>query len=180
MKELSQFKIAFTGLKLGEHQFEYAIDKAFFTYFDYEEFWDVSLKLDVELIKKATHLEFSLQLEGELGVYCDLSTEAYMQEVADNFDFVVKFGDTFNDDDIDILIIPHGFHEVDIKQQIYETILLSLPAKLVHPGVKDGSLKSDILDKLESLSLDSSIEDEDKDDEIDPRWSALKDLLTDN
>jgi uncharacterized metal-binding protein YceD (DUF177 family) len=54
---------------------------------------------------------------------------------------------------------------------------LSVPTKRVHPGVKDGSLKSDILKKLEELS--PKAEKEKKEEEIDPRWNILKKLITD-
>lgn len=180
MKELTQFRIPFSGLKIGGHQFTYDIDKEFFTYFDYEEFWEANLKLDVELIKKSTFLELSLQIEGEVGVVCYTTNEEFMQPIKETYKFVVRFGDDFNDEEESILIIPFGSHEVDIKQQIYETILLSLPARLVHPGVEDGSLESDILDKLDELRVEAPTEEEDdSEDETDPRWAELKKLLTD-
>jgi uncharacterized metal-binding protein YceD (DUF177 family) len=56
--------------------------------------------------------------------------------------------------------------------------VLSMPQKRVHPGVEDGSLESDVLDKLEELSVSSPEENSNK--EIDPRWEALKKLKTDN
>ena len=54
-------------------------------------------------------------------------------------------------------------------------IVLALPLKKIHPGIADGSLKSDILNKLEELSPDKHKEI----DEIDPRWEDLKKLIID-
>lgn len=180
MKELTQFKIPLSGLKQGRHQFLYDIDKMFFTYFDYDEFWDAILKLDVELIKSSTSLALKLHVEGELGVQCYVTNESYMQPIKDTYEFVVRYGDEYNDEQENILIIPHGSIEVDIKQYVYETILLSVPARLVHPGLEDGSLQSDIKDILDDLRVDAPSEDEeDSDDDIDPRWDELKKLLTD-
>jgi len=180
MKELTQFKIAFSGLKQGIHPFAYDIDQSFFAYFDYDEFWDARLKLDVELIKKSTFIELNLQVDGQVGVHCYVTNEPYMQPIHSSYKFVVRFGEEYNDEQEDILILPYGSHEVDFKQQIYETILLSLPARLVHPGVEDGSLQSDILDKLDELSVDSLPEDtDDSEENTDPRWDELKKLLTD-
>lgn len=180
MKELTQFKIPLSGLKQGRHQFLYDIDKMFFTYFDYDEFWDAILKLDVELIKSSTSLALKLHVEGELGVQCYVTNESYMQPIKDTYEFVVRYGDEYNDEQENILIIPHGSIEVDIKQYVYETILLSVPARLVHPGLEDGSLQSDIKDILDDLRVDAPSEDEeDFDDDIDPRWDELKKLLTD-
>lgn len=180
MKELTQFKIPLSGLKQGRHQFLYDIDKMFFTYFDYDEFWDAILKLDVELIKSSTSLALKLHVEGEIGVQCYVTNESYMQPIKDTYEFVVRYGDEYNDEQENILIIPHGSIEVDIKQYVYETILLSVPARLVHPGLEDGSLQSDIKDILDDLRVDAPSEDEeDFDDDIDPRWDELKKLLTD-
>lgn len=182
MKELTQYTIQFSGLKQGEHEFNFAIDKTFFTHFDYEQedFWEANIKLFVKLIKKSTFLELSLAIEGELGVVCYVTNESYMQPIKDSYEYVVRFGDTYNDEQEQILVLPFGSHEVDLKQEIYETILLSIPARLVHPGVEDGSLESDILDKLDTLRIEAPSEEEgDSEDETDPRWAALKKLLTD-
>ena len=76
-----------------------------------------------------------------------------------------------------MLILPHGSYQVNIQQYIYESIVLALPSKRIHPGVKDGTLKSDILEKLEELSPKGKDISEETD--IDPRWDNLKKLLTD-
>lgn len=182
MKELSQFKIAISGLKQGIHQFVYDINKTFFTYFDYDEFWDASIKLDIELIKKSTFIELFLHIKGQVGVHCYVTNEPFMQAIEDSYELVVKYGEDYDNEQEDILVIPYNSHEIDIKQQVYETILLSLPARLVHPGVEDGSLESDILDKLDELRIDEApLEDDEEDSnrDIDPRWDELKKLLTD-
>ena len=54
-----------------------------------------------------------------------------------------------------------------------------MPTKRVHPGIKDGTLQSDILKKLEELSPKGLEEKEQTEDTIDPRWNTLKKLLTD-
>jgi hypothetical protein len=66
------------------------------------------------------------------------------------------------------------------KQYIYEMIALSVPLRRVHPGVKDGSLNSEALTKLNELTIKELKEDkEEKEENIDPRWDKLKQLLTD-
>ena len=62
MKQLKEFIIPFIGLKLGEHSFDFKINKTFFEYFEYEDFNNSEIDLDVLLIKKNTMLEFTLSL----------------------------------------------------------------------------------------------------------------------
>jgi uncharacterized metal-binding protein YceD (DUF177 family) len=57
-------------------------------------------------------------------------------------------------------------------------IVLALPAKRVHPGVEDGTLESEILEKLDELSPKEKDVIEKKEN-TDPRWDKLKKLLTD-
>ena len=178
MKPLKEYTIPFIGLKTEKHHFEYQIDNKFFEHFEYDEFNDVNVKTSLVFEKKTTLLELHFHVEGIVNINCDLTNEPFDQKIKGDFDLVVKFGEAFNDEHEDILIIPHGEYEINISQYIYELIILSIPAKRVHPGIKDGTLESDILKKLEELSP-KGFEDKEESEEIDPRWNTLKKLLTD-
>ena len=179
MKPLKEFTIPFVGLKIASHHFEYKIEKTFFDYFEYEDFNDVNADVKVVLDKKTTLMELHFKISGIVNINCDLTNESYDQKIKNEFDLVVKFGDAYNDEDTDILILPHGAYEINIQQYIYELIILAVPIKRVHPGVKDGTLNSDILKKLEELSPKLEKEKEKNEEDIDPRWNTLKKLLTD-
>ena len=176
MKALKVYTIQFVGLKEGAHSFEYEIEDSFFDLFEYDEFNDVRIKAEVELVKKTTLLELKFKASGSVNVNCDLTNEPYDQEINNELDLIVKFGDAFNDENEEILILPHGEYELNVAQYIYELIVLSVPSKRIHPGVKDGTLKSDILEKLKELSPEGLQKNK---EDIDPRWNTLKKLLTD-
>ena len=178
MKQMKEFTIPFVGLKTGKHNFEYSINDSFFEHFEYEGFNTVDVKVKLVLEKKTTLLELNFNITGHVNVNCDLTNEPYNQSIEDKFKLVVKFGSEYNDDNEDILIIPHGEYEINVAQYIYELIVLAVPAKRVHPGIEDGTLKSDILSKLEELSPQKG-DDEKESEDIDPRWNNLKKLLTD-
>ena len=178
MKPLKEYIIQFVGLKLGEHCFEYKIDKKFFEYFEFNEFNGVNVNIRVVLNKKPTLLELHFKAIGTVNVFCDLTNEPYNQEIENSFGLVVNFGDDYNDENEEILIIPHSEYEINIVQYIYELIVLSMPSRRLHPGIEDGTLKSEILDKLEELSP-NSLKNKKTSQDIDPRWNTLKKLLTD-
>jgi len=178
MKPLKEFIIPFVGLKLGEHCFEYKINIKFFEYFEFNEFNDTNVNIDVVLNKKATLLELHFKVSGSVNIFCDLTNEPFDQEIENSFDLVVKFGDDFNNENEEILIIPHGEYEINIAQYIYELIVLSMPSRRIHPGIEDGTLNSEILDKLKELSP-RGLKDNKESQDIDPRWDTLKKLLTD-
>ena len=170
MKPSSKYKIEFAGLKIGNHQFNFNADKKFFDKFNFYDFNDVSVDIDIDLIKKSTLLELNFSLKGTVNVNCDLTNEPFDCIVKHEAVLVVKFGQEYNDEDDEIIVLPHGEHKLYVDQYIFELIVLSLPPKRIHPGVEDGSLKSEILDILEDLKP------KENSNLADPRWEQLKSL----
>ncbi|MCK8523560.1 DUF177 domain-containing protein [Aquimarina sp. D1M17] len=178
MKQLKEYTIPFVGLKQELHQFEYQIDNTFFEHFEYDEFNASAVNVDLEFDKKSTMLELHFKATGTVNVNCDLTNEPFDLPIEDELFLVIKFGQEYNDENEELLILPHGEYEVNIQQYIYELIVLGVPSKRVHPGVEDGTLQSDILEKLDELSpKEKSIEKDNE--ETDPRWDKLKNLLND-
>lgn len=179
MKNLKEYLIPFAGLKIGKHQFEYQVDKKFFEHFDFDEYNDVNIKVDVILEKKSTMLELHFKHKGTINVPCDVTNEDFDLPVKGKLTLIVKFGEAFNDENEELLILPHGEFQVDVSQYIYELIVLSVPFKRIHPGVKDGTLENEAVKALEALSPGEQKVQKKEQEDIDPRWAALKKLLTD-
>src|SRR5699024_5020826 len=108
MKKLKDFDIPFVGLKQGKHQFDFEIKTAFFDAFQYDDFNAADVKASLILNKKSNLLELTFDAKGFVNVNCDVCNEPYDQKVKGKLHLVVKFGDQFNDENEEILIIPHG------------------------------------------------------------------------
>lgn len=174
MKNFKEFEIQFIGLKTEAHHFDYHIDRAFFELFEYDEFNTVDVQVELLLEKKPNMLELQFTVHGVVNVNCDVSNEAYDQPIEGELSLVVKFGDTYNDKNDDLLILPQGEYQLEVQHYIYEAIILAVPYKKVHPKVVDGTMQSELLDKLEELSPENSMNTK---EETDPRWDKLKELL---
>jgi uncharacterized metal-binding protein YceD (DUF177 family) len=179
MKQLNEFLIPFIGLKLGKHQFDYQINKAFFDFFEYDDFESSDIKVSVVLEKKSTMLELNFKHKGTVHLPCDLTNEMFDMPIKGKFKLIVQFGEVFNDDNDELLILPHGEHQIDVSQTIYEMIVLSIPLKRIHPGIKEGTLDTEALKKLKELSVTETKIANKEEQNIDPRWDKLKQLLTD-
>jgi len=170
------FLIPFVGLKLGKHQFDYQIDKKFFEGFEFDEYNDVNIKVELVFDKKSTMLELAFKHKGTVNVPCDVTGEEFDLPIKGKLNLIVQFGDAFNNENDELLILPHGEFQVDVAQYIYEMIVLSVPSKRIHPGVKDGTLKTEAIEKLNELAPKEQHKEEENND---PRWDKLKQLLTD-
>lgn len=191
------FLIQFTGLKLGEHQFEYQIENDFFDLFNYSEFNSTNIKVNIAMLKKTTMLELQFTHKGTVNVPCDITNEDFDLPIEGNLNLLVKFGEEFNNENDDLLILSHGEFQFNVMQYIYEMIALSVPYKRIHPDIAadyEEEESDDDLDFLDSDDLEMINEDDFDDDELndneteensdnnkdtDPRWDKLKQLLTD-
>lgn len=181
MKVNKEFLIPFAGLKQGKHQFEFQVGKTFFDDFGFDEYNDVNVKVNLVLEKKSTMLELTFKHKGTVNVPCDLTNEDFDLPIKGKLELIVKFGDAYNDENDELLVLPHGEFQVDVSQYIYEMIVLSVPSKRIHPGAKDGTIATEMMDKLNALAPKKEKQEQKQEEKenTDPRWDELKKLLTD-
>ena len=195
MVKEKDFLIQFSGLKAGEHRFEYHIENDFFDLFNYDEFNNVNINVEAILLKKETMMELFLSHKGTVNVPCDVTNEDFDLSVNGSLKLIVKFGEEFNNDNEELLILPHEAFQFSLAQFIYEMIVLSVPYKRVHPSIADDYETEDEFSGLDFLD-DEDLEmihddgltdtenettgdDSPENKETDPRWDELKKLLTD-
>jgi uncharacterized metal-binding protein YceD (DUF177 family) len=171
MKDLKEFNIPFVGLKEGKHLFEYKIDNTFFELYNYSDFEKSSIDVTLEFVKKSTLFELEFTASGTVHVPCDVTNEYFDLEITATLPLVVKFGQEYNDENEEILILPHEVYQFSVAQFIYEMIVLGIPNKRVHPKVLDGTMETEVLEQLETKE-DKAVET------TDPRWDKLKNLIT--
>ena len=173
MMDLKQFNIQYVGLKNKSHFFEYQIDNTFFEAYNFDEFFDSAIQVTLRLEKKSTLLDLVFTAKGTINIACDLSGEPFDKKIDATLSLIVNFGEEFNDDNEEILILPYSEFQLNIAQYIYEMIVLAIPTKRVHPQVIDGTMESEALKKLETLR----VKEKNTTDNVDPRWDKLKSLI---
>ena len=167
MRKFRDYEIQFIGLKNGDHNFEYTIDNTFFEKFEYTDFIKSSLKVKLSFLKKTTLFELDFSFEGRVTVPCDATGDVFDLPLKGKLPLLVKFGELYNDDDDEVLIIPHKEFQINIAQYIYEMVVLSLPLRKVKEGV---AFSNDAYLEIEQ-------EEKKEIEKIDPRWEKLKTLL---
>ena len=169
--QITDYDIVFSGLKEGEHNYIFKINDTFLKNFGFNELNNVTIEVNSVLIKKNTLMELNLKCKGSYNLTCDISNEEFLYNVNSELEYIIKFGEKYNDDNDQYLIIPHNSFKFNVAKSIYEMIVLSIPQKRLHPGVIDGSLNSKTVKILNKLSPGA------KKTKSDPRWNKLKDYL---
>ena len=116
-------------------------------------------------------LELNIKGTGIVNINCTLSNEPFDYEINSIMKVLVKFGDKHDYSNDELIILPHGSHTLELDQLFYEMIVLSMPIRNVNPGIEDGSIKSDILNRLKDFDINKE-----KSSNFDPRWEKLKQL----
>ncbi len=171
------YKIPFKDLEQGKvHRFEFEVDNDFFKHYEYSQYKEGSVKVLVDLVVNPDNLVLDFYLSGKVKVVCDVCLGEFFHPIDYHTTLYVKLGDYNTDwfDYDDEIVIDRADTNLFIAKHIYDFINLALPIKKVHPPDENGNPTCDpfMLEKLRELSP-SHEEDQD----IDPRWEQLKNLL---
>lgn len=190
--------IPFIGLKPGFHDFEFEITDKFFEEIEYSIIHSGNVQVHLTLEKKETMLIGQFTIEGVVNTSCDRCNDPIEVPVKGSYQLIFKFGNEPEFDESLVVLHPDAY-EIDLRDNIYEFITVSLPTRVIHPK---GECNEEMIALLKEYSgtTQSEEDDEDLDDEdwdeddwddddwddeeeedgdddpIDPRWSALKNL----
>lgn len=174
MKALRTYAIPFTGLKLGKHEFDYVITDAFFDEFDYSLVKKANLTCKVDLEKQETMIILNFHIKGEIQLVCDRCLADYPQQVDITEQQIAKFSDEPIDEDEEVMNLTKNDHEINIAGLIYEYINVAVPFIATCGSEGDTSFcDKDMLDRLNKLS---GSDEQPEQQQIDPRWDALKNI----
>ena len=79
------FDIAFRGLALGPHEFQYDLDDTFFTLFEYSDYQGLIGKAELMMLKSETVLDLEWRFTGNIEAPCDVTNEVYTQALTNSF-----------------------------------------------------------------------------------------------
>lgn len=180
MNNHREFEIAWQGLKLGVSNFEYDINDTFFEEKDAErDFRDLDAQITLKFDKKNNFFLCRFDIDGSVTVPCDRCGDEFKLRLWDEFDLLIKLAGTEEaeeiDEDADVVFIPRSETVIDIRDWVYEFLMLSIPLHRVHPEKADGS-DSCNQETLKLLNKLSANEDEPKSD----IWKGLEDLKKKN
>jgi len=167
----NQFEIPFVGLKIGIHDFEFKIDKSFFEALPYSIVHNGDLKVWIELEKKENMLIADFDFFGTVKMDCSRCNEEMDVEVEGDLTIYYSFGNEETEDE-NLIVIPHESYQIDVTQPIYEMITMAIPLRPVHEEDECDEEMVKLIEKFQNQPK----EDVNKEENIDPRWSVLKNL----
>lgn len=190
MGKFTEYKLPLKSMTPGTHTFEFKLGKTFFKDMESEDIHDADLKVNVSVALKNDVYAISMHIDGTITLICDRCLDDLDFPIDTDYAINVEYGDDYNDDSDEVLVIPFSDNTLNIAYMIYDTVELAIPIKHVHAPGKCNKAMSAMLKKHRAGNIsegDSALEEDFIDDmstaagqTSDPRWDALKGLTTDN
>jgi uncharacterized protein len=174
LKALAKYTITIQGLEDSSFDYEFEGNDAFFQAFEQELIQKGNFVAKVKLDKSATMLRLAFDISGTVELICDRSLDTFEEPFSTTEKYIYKFGDRFEEITEELSVIPFGTSTINIAQQIYEFIAITIPMKKLHPRFRN---EDDDAEEILVYSTDNQQVAEKKEIEnIDPRWAALNKL----
>ena len=170
-------EIQFSGLKSGVYDYDFTLDDRFFSEYKNEKILGGKVVFNVRLEKKERLLTFFFNYSGVVRTTCDRCLEEMDWPVEGEQALYVKFSDTEQSDNEDVVILPEKAYKIDLAQWMYEYVVIAMPIQCTHPDDINGNPTCDpeMLKYLAEENEESEV-GEPGEEKIDPRWEALRNL----
>ncbi len=139
MKTSDDYILRFKGLSLGKHRFDFSVGEDFFQGFESSVIPSGHARVSVDVEKQSNMIGLDFTIDGKVRVPCDRCLEEFDLPVEYRGTLIVRFSETPDEGDGDILWLHPGETELDLSQYIYESIGLSLPFQTIHPEDENGN-----------------------------------------
>ena len=169
---MNDYKITLEGITNGKHSFSFEIKDPFFESFTFSDVKHAEIIATALLDKDGSKLILKLILDGKINkLLCDICAEEISVNIVSETNVIIKKTDKNLTSTDDIFYIKYGENSIDLKQLIFELIIVSLPKKQQHPLNEKGELtcNKEMINLIEKYTVK-------QEKSSDPRWDALKDI----
>lgn len=180
MRARKKYDIHIYKLSNGVHEYQFEIGKEFFEMFDGDLVENGQLNAVVSLNKSDSMIQVDFNIEGSLELECDRSLEKFDFPIRIDQNMIYKYGEEDKELSEDVFVIEKNTQTLNVAGIMYEFIGLEIPMKKLHPKFQE---EEDEDDESEGSMIYTSEAEEDieqKEEDIDPRWAALKNLKNKN
>lgn len=169
---MNNFTIKLGSIINGKNYFSFTVKDQFFESFVFQDIKHVDISVCAIINKENENISLNLIIEGKIhNLACDICTDELSVNITGETNMIVK---KTNEDLIstdEIFYVKKNENFLDLKQLIYELIVVSAPKKREHPTDKTGKRTCNqemiaLVKKYTELQKTAS----------DPRWEELKKL----
>lgn len=174
MNALKEFMLPIKGLRQEHYEFDFQLDKSFFSCFESSVVADGDISVYLELDNRPGFFELKFDFEGTVKTECDRCLAGINLPVEGNAKLIVKYSEEEQEDNDEIVFIHPDTASFNVAPYIYEYISLAIPFTRTYDCENDENPPCDfeLLDKI-SGSSDFAPNQQDEDNTL---GNQLKDI----
>lgn len=129
-------------------------------------------EVDIEFYRTEHFIRTKFTVDAEVQLICDRSLDEFTFEINKKYEVLFKSENVEESAEVNGAIrnYDHKRQQIDLEQDVIDTIMLGIPVKKLHPKFLDED--GNPLEFTNQTFGDV----EEEEDKIDPRWEALKEL----
>lgn len=164
--------IEFNKLRAGDNGYDFVLNTEFVKSVDEASTLQADVKATLNLFKTETMYNLDFHLSGKVKTTCDTCLDEFEMPIKSDFNLILKISETEQYDDDEIVYITPTAIDYNVKQYLYECLVLSMPIrKTCALGGKE--CNEEVMNKLNNIQTS----EEDGEDSSDPRWDKLKQIF---
>ena len=169
---MSKYKIKLNGLKDGSYINSFRIRGEFFETLNSSEIKLVDIDIDTML--KVENRRYNLEIKSNgmvIDIPCDICTEKINIPISSKINYIIKKGIEKDLEDENVIFVDEKDKELILDSILYEMIVLAFPKKRQHQlnSINDEECNKEMVNLINKYSVKEN-------NNIDPRWEALKKL----
>lgn len=158
MGKFSAYKVALARLPEGHYEQDFVCDTEFFKNMEHPSIHKADVKVHMDLEKKNDIYELKFHCQGYVEVPCDRCLDPLPIDIDTDYHIYVKYGEEFNDESDEMLVIPYSNAYLNVAYMLYDTIVLCIPLRHVHPLGKCNRAMAAALSKHKAADADDEEE----------------------
>ncbi len=152
MGKFTAYKVQLASLPDGHHELDFEITTEFFRNMENTDIISADIRVHLDLVKKNDIYDCTFLCKGIMQIPCDRCLDPLDHEVDTAYHVAVRYGENYDDGADDLLIIPYSNSYLNVAYILYDTILLTIPLRHVHPTGKCNRAMAAVLSRHKSGS----------------------------
>ena len=169
---MNDFTVKLGSITNGKNSFSFEIKDKFFETFTFSDVENANITAVATLNNHGENIALNLIIDGQINqLICDICTDELSVKISAEADIIIKKTDENLASTDDIFYIKKSENKLDLKQLIFELIVLNCPRKKQHPLNELGhsTCNKEMIDLVNKYT-------QVKEKASDVRWDALKSL----
>ena len=159
MGKFTAYKVELASLREGKYTQELELDTQFFKNMENTDVANADVKVHLDLTYRGGIYDLAFTVKGMVQVPCDRCLDPIDIEIDTTYNIKVEYGDSYDDASDELLIIPSSNSYLNVAYMLYDTVVLSIPMRHVHPLGKCNRAMAAALNKHKARGMDDDEEE---------------------